>query len=107
MHRRAAASGVTPYEVGRTDALFPVARIWEAADVASSRRLDSAGRLVTLLADGDPGVRYWGAVGLLIRGETDVRRAHGALTAALADVSPSVASPSTKLKRASEPMSLT
>jgi uncharacterized sulfatase len=91
MHRRVEAARSTPYEVGHNRAQFPLERVLEAADLASSRRPDPKGQLTRYLADADAGVRYWGAVGLLIRGASDVMRARAALTTALADASPSVA----------------
>jgi uncharacterized sulfatase len=42
------------------------------------------------MEDPDSGVRYWGAMGALMRGEAAVKTMHGALTKALADASGSV-----------------
>jgi arylsulfatase A-like enzyme len=89
-HRRAAAAKSTPYEIGHNPAQYPFDRVFAAADFASSRRPDASGQLRKYLEDTDAGVRYWGAVGLLIRGAGDVARARAALTAALKDVVPSV-----------------
>jgi uncharacterized sulfatase len=91
MHRRAEAARATPYEMGHNATLYPVQRVLDAADFASSRRADTGGQLASSLKDAEPGVRYWGAVGLLVRGAADVMRARDALTAVLDDPSPSVA----------------
>ena len=42
------------------------------------------------MKDTDPGVRYWGAFGLLVRGADDVRRARTDLLKSLEDSSASV-----------------
>ena len=88
--RRVAAAGTTPYEVGHDARLYPIERVLEAAELASSRRAGSDARLIAYLKDSEPGVRYWGATGLLIRGAAAVTPARTPLTSALADESPSV-----------------
>ena len=40
--------------------------------------------------DPDAGVRYWGVMGVLIRGAGEVRKMHESLAKALHDASPSV-----------------
>jgi uncharacterized sulfatase len=91
MHRRAASAGLTPYDFGHDPSRYPVERIFNAADFASSRRTDTGGELASSLKDAEAGVRYWAAVGLLIRGGETVTRGRDALAAVLADESPSVA----------------
>jgi len=51
---------------------------------------DVSEQLGELMADPDSGVRYWGAMGALIRGADEVRALHDELTGALEDPSPSV-----------------
>lgn len=62
IHARAGAK--TPYEMGHDAALYPVARVMAAADLATR-----GGR--PLLTDPDAGVRYWAAQGYLVRREVD------------------------------------
>lgn len=81
IHARAADA--SPYEMGHDDKRYPYARIAATAERAASRQ---AGReaLVTALTDADSAVRYWGAMGLLMRQDA------AALRAALNDSSPYV-----------------
>jgi arylsulfatase A-like enzyme len=89
-HRRAAAANATPYEIGHDPGQYPCERVLDAADFASAKRPDTDGVLGKYLQDADAGVRYWGAVGLLVRGAAAVVGARSALDKALADSSPSV-----------------
>ncbi len=87
-HRRSAGS--TPYDFGHDDAKYPFARVYAAADLASSLKPEAAPALLASLADADSGVRYWSALGLLMRGADAVKSAHAELTKALDDASPDV-----------------
>lgn len=88
MHAR--AQGGAPYDLARDDAKYPFGRIAAAADLAS--RLDPAAlpQLRTLLADGDNAVRYWAALGFLMRGTGAVTGDLALLRRALSDPSPHV-----------------
>lgn len=88
IHERAA--GTTPYELARDDAKYPFARITAAAELAAG--LDSAAlpALRELLKDTDSAVRYWAALGHLMRGRAAVAGSDAALRAALHDASPYV-----------------
>ena len=86
----ARAKGTTPYDMGHDNAQYPFERIFKTADLASRGGADSASRLVDSLSDSDSAVRYWAAMGLLIRGAAGVQAGHAALVAALADRSPPV-----------------
>jgi arylsulfatase A-like enzyme len=88
IHSRAKDS--SPYAVGHDPALYPLERIWSMADLASSLRADAVDQLVAGLKDGDSAVRYWAALGLLMRRQPAVSSAKDALRAALRDASPSV-----------------
>ncbi|MCX7818459.1 MAG: sulfatase-like hydrolase/transferase [Kiritimatiellae bacterium] len=90
VHRRAAASGKTIGDFARDPVLYPLERIFDAAELAACRDEGSVPRLAELLADADSGVRYWAAVGFCIRGRAAVRVGRDALRGALADESPSV-----------------
>ena len=75
-----------PHEAVRKDPRnYPLERILDAADLAS--RGEAA--CVDLLKDEDSAVRYWGAVGCVVRGE-QAKPAEEALLKALGDPSPSV-----------------
>jgi hypothetical protein len=66
----------------------PLARIFDAADLATRRRPDDAARLRAGLADVDAAVRYWSALGLRLGGADAVRAAGAPLQALLADSHP-------------------
>jgi arylsulfatase A-like enzyme len=86
MHRRSAGS--SPYDLGRDPARYPLERILAAADLASNFDPSATDRLVELLSDEDSAVRYWGALGLLMRGEMAVQAGQDALLKRLDDESP-------------------
>ena len=85
IHHR--SEGTTPYDMGHDDKLYPVARIIEAAGEASSMKADSITALKTGFADPDNAVRYWSAMGLLMRGSDAVTAAHDELVKATKDSS--------------------
>ncbi|GAB5445070.1 MAG: sulfatase [Fuerstiella sp.] len=66
--RRAAANGVTIYEMVRNDQLYPLETYLDAADVALSRDADQLKQLTAWLSDQDEGLRWWGVVGLQLLG---------------------------------------
>jgi len=84
------SKGVTPYEMGHDDRHYPMQKIMAAADLASSLKPGASADLVKALQDSDSGVRYWGAMGILMRGAEAVKAAAPPLRQALADASPSV-----------------
>lgn len=88
MHSR--ANGSTPYDMARDETQYPFDRIVAAAELAS--RLDSTviPQLTTLMTDQDSAVRFWGSLGLLMRGEEGMRQSGDALDKALKDDSVSV-----------------
>lgn len=87
-HRRAA--GTTMYEMGHDPKQYPLEKIMAMADLASLRTPGVNAKLQQGLKDGDSGVRYWAAMGLLIRGRDAVEPTRDDLRAALNDPSPSV-----------------
>jgi uncharacterized sulfatase len=80
------AGALAPYDFGHDEAKYPYERICDAADLASSLSPDAAPALTKYLADADSAVRYWGAMGLLMRGPSAVAGARAPLRAALADM---------------------
>ena len=88
IHRR--AQDTTPYAMGRNDGIYPFKKILAAAELASSLRPEAIPALQKSLRASDSAVRYWAAMGLLMRGREAVQNARKPLRAALGDVSPSV-----------------
>jgi uncharacterized sulfatase len=88
IHRR--SRGTTPYEMARDPRKYPLARILGAAELASSLRPAATPELVKLLGDADSAVRYWAALGFLMRGPTAVNTATNNLAKALDDPAPAV-----------------
>ncbi|HWH72435.1 MAG TPA: HEAT repeat domain-containing protein, partial [Candidatus Sulfotelmatobacter sp.] len=87
-HRRSA--GTTMYEMGHDSAKYPLEKILAMADLASLLKPEALPQLQAGLKDSDSGVRYWAAMGLLMRGTNAVEPSRAALRAALKDESPSV-----------------
>jgi arylsulfatase A-like enzyme len=88
IHRR--SRGSTPYDYGHDRAKYPLERILSAAELASSLGAGDVPALRKLLADEDSAVRYWAAMGLLMRGAKAVGEARDDLLKRLEDESPSV-----------------
>lgn len=88
MHRRAA--GTTPYELGHDSERYPLVAIVRMADLATRPASNDLPRLKEGLRDADSAVRYWAAMGMLVRGKAAVSGARAALYQALEDDSPSV-----------------
>ncbi len=78
--------GSTPYEIGHDDARYPLERIFRTAELAASLKPEATAELNQALRDPDAAVRYWAALGLLMRGKAGV----GPLRQALSDDAPSV-----------------
>ncbi|MCB9873046.1 MAG: sulfatase-like hydrolase/transferase [Planctomycetaceae bacterium] len=88
IHTRSAGS--TPYEMAHDNAKYPLAKIMAAAEQASSLKTDALDALMTAFTDEDSAVRYWAAMGLLMRGEAGVSLGRDQLRKALGDESPHV-----------------
>ena len=84
------SKGSTPYEMGHDPAKYPFEEIFAAANMAASLDPEKTPELVALLEHKDSAVRYWGALGLLMRGRTVVFEQSDALRKALEDDSPYV-----------------
>jgi uncharacterized sulfatase len=82
--------GTPPHTLARDPSHYPLERILGAAELAS--RLDPAAlpKLKKLLADPDSAVRYWAALGYLMRGPEIVAQGEDVLRSALNDSSPCV-----------------
>ncbi len=90
IHRR--AEGSTPYDVGHDEQHYPLDAILETSEMASSLDPKHTSALVSRLQgnSNDCAVRYWAALGLLMRGTEGVAAGHEALVLALEDKGPSV-----------------
>ena len=82
IHER--SHGSTPYEMARTEK-YPFQRIMIAADLASGLSSWATKPLIGYLKDKDSAIRYWGAMGLLMRAEQGVSAAGKQLEDALDD----------------------
>ncbi|HLJ91880.1 MAG TPA: sulfatase-like hydrolase/transferase, partial [Gemmataceae bacterium] len=82
--------GSSPYDLGQANNQYPFPRIFAIAELASQLRPDAVAALRRSLHDSDSAVRYWAALGLLMRGQGSVDAAHEDLHAALHDASPYV-----------------
>jgi uncharacterized sulfatase len=88
IHER--SRGSTPYDLARDDSKYPFERIFAAAELAAGLKPGAATALVKAFEDSDSAVRYWAALGLLMRGKEAVALGHGTLVSSLADPSPYV-----------------
>lgn len=76
---------LTPYELGNDRSRYPLEVIFPMAEKASSMRRNVTGDLVAGLSHQDSAVRYWAALGLLMRGEAGLTAGGEALRKTLAD----------------------
>ncbi|MFB3827264.1 MAG: sulfatase-like hydrolase/transferase [Bryobacteraceae bacterium] len=82
------ARGGAPYTMGHDPKRYPIEKVLQAAEAASSLKPDAP--LAKLLSDPDSAVRYWGAMGLLMRGAGTVKANEKLLLTALEDSAPAV-----------------
>ena len=80
----------SPYEMGHDNSRYNFDAIFQAANAASRKGKKNTEQLTKLMKSGDGAVRYWGAMGYLIRGKSGIRKGRKTLVAALEDESPSV-----------------
>ena len=88
MHRL--SDGGAPYLIGQNNELYPLKKILAMAELASSGKQDGEAELIAGLENQNAAVRYWAAMGLLMRGEHAVKQARSALHNSLEDSSKSV-----------------
>ncbi len=62
--KRCKAHNKTPYELAQDKTLYPLDRIFSAADLVGRTDAASVSQQVALLSDSDAAVRYWVAMGL-------------------------------------------
>ena len=87
LHSR--APGTSPYDLARDDRRYPFARIFAAAELASSPETgpDTLPQLQRALRDPDSAARYWAALGFLMRGPAAIKAATADLQTLLGDAS--------------------
>jgi len=90
IHSRSAGS--TPYEMGHDDFRYPMRRVMAMAEAASSLDPKDFSKIQKGFQDEDSAVRYWAAMGTLMRGREAVGVAADQLHQALRDDSPYVRS---------------
>ena len=88
MHTR--DPNVSPYEMGHDPTKYPLEKIFAAAQAASSLETDDLPKLLAAFNDDDSAVRYWAAMGLLMRETDGVSAGRDALNKALDDEAPYV-----------------
>ena len=86
IHSRSA--GRSPYEVGHDPKSYDFDAIFAVAESASMLDDEAIPGLIAKTKDANSAVRYWAAMGLLMRGETAVAAGHAALSALLKDNAP-------------------
>jgi len=84
------AENDSPYKMGHDDSRYDFDAIFHAANTASRKGKKTSEKLAELINSDDSAVRYWAAMGYLIRGKNGVRTGREALVASLGDESPSV-----------------
>jgi uncharacterized sulfatase len=80
----------TPYEYGHNRSQYPLERIMTTAELASSLEKTATPQLLKGFSDEDSAVRYWAAMGMLMRREEGIEAGREQLLTALGDSSPSV-----------------
>ena len=80
----------TPYEMGHDPARYPLESILAAAECASQLDPQATPQLMEYLSSDDAGVRYWGVLGLTMRGGQSVATAGKELKRLLDDPDPCV-----------------
>ena len=84
--------GSTPYEMGHDDFRYPMERVMAMAEAASSLDPKDVPTIQKGFQDSDSAVRYWAAMGALMRGQDAVSASADQLRQALGDHSPYVRS---------------
>jgi len=84
------SQGSTPFDMARDTKKYPFERIVATAELASSLESGAETKLAAAMSDADSAVRWWGALGYLMRGTAGVEAGKGPLRAGLKDESPYV-----------------
>ena len=78
------------YEMGHDPDQYPLEKILDMADIATLMKPRTLPKLREGLQDSDCSVRYWAAMGILMRGKRTLRRSRKVMRTALKDESPTV-----------------
>jgi uncharacterized sulfatase len=84
------APGTSPYDLGHDASKYPFERVVATAELASLLRPDALPELKEAIGDNDSAVRYWAALGILMRGRGGFDAAAAEMRAALGDSAPPV-----------------
>ncbi len=84
------ANGASQYDMARTPGKYPFERVFAAAELATQVEPSALAELKKTLSDEESAVRYWGALGFLMRDKAAVDAAAAELRTALDDPSPDV-----------------
>jgi len=84
------STGTTPFDMAKDSKKYPFERIFAAAELASSLESGVETKLAAAMSDSDSAVRWWGALGYLMRGTAGVAAGKPQLRAGLKDESPYV-----------------
>jgi len=84
------SKGSSPYEMAHDESKYPLERILDTAEMASRLKPQALPELKQRLTDADSAVRYWAAMGILMRGKDGVNASKAELDKALQDSSPYV-----------------
>ncbi len=84
------SKGSTPYEMGHDASKYSMDNIFAMADAASNLKDKFIDKCLAGLANEDSAVRYWGAMGILMREEPAVKKAAKVLRKSLSDKAPAV-----------------
>jgi uncharacterized sulfatase len=82
--------GSTPFDMAREANKYPFERVFAAAELASSLEAGVETKLAAAMGDSDSAVRWWGALGYLMRGAPGVAAGKAQLRGGLKDESPYV-----------------
>lgn len=85
------AGGGAPYEMGHDEKRYPAEKVLAAAQLASSLKTGVTAELLALMRDEDSAARYWGALGVLMRGAAEVKAARTALVTLREGAAPAAA----------------
>jgi arylsulfatase A-like enzyme len=75
--------GSTPYEMGHDPKKYPMEKIMATAELASMLKPEATPKLIEAMGDNDSAVRYWGAMGILMRQRPGVEAARDTLFRAM------------------------
>lgn len=84
------SKGISPYDMAREGNGYPSPRVFLTAELASGLKPRFVPAMTAALRDEDSVVRYWGALGLLMRGRETIGANREELRSALNDASPYV-----------------